>query len=718
MTTNNFDANRLDSLPDDGLGLSQIARRLGIGASVISNWKSRYADEFPGQIDGSKGRPLYSYSEVRRWIERVPSRADLVRRQDNDGGGDEEIMTTINRLREGLRSDVEARDLPDVVALASVLVQNHRKSGQKTIGPFTPDSMAQALASVGASTPSLEAFIIRVSGLISGDRNAVLITACSIIEPVDDLATLLDQVLAPGAAGRRTDGDRRSTIESALTSIAKTIAPERMSSAADIASGLGTVLSNLAQTHSIGQFVAYDIDDAAVQLATIRLLLRGIPARGVIGDSLIDSWPEKFDFVIAEPNIGSRPTEAALKVGPQRYPWGPIGRANSDVAWVQSAALSVAPGGVAVVVTSASSLADDATREARLALIADGTLRAIVTVPTIHHRSGGPSNLAIWVLGRDAATCTVPAGQVLFVHAEDEVQLVDALSEFDTLWRQNNGQHTTGHGNSGLVSRSTLTLARGRLYPWRWVGGFRDSTAVQLRDARLQLERGVRHLADLELAPDVLHPRPAVLLTARDLLRGDLERPLPVPRDQLFAELEIVESRSALALSTGATDVAGADHLRVVRRPGNFVPKSASSSDQFLGTIKLLAGDIVLSVDHDRVTGYVQLVDADLGEYVRKSSTVAVLRLTDRGRTTWLPEYLVACFTAPGSSRMLGAREASGERVLNELELEVAPRELEAQRYIVDELQRATRVADAASDLAGAAERLRDALLDSISGQL
>jgi N-6 DNA methylase len=56
-------------VPDEMLvGATDIARLAGVGRSAVSNWRRRYADDFPPPAGGTPAAPLFAMTEIETWL--------------------------------------------------------------------------------------------------------------------------------------------------------------------------------------------------------------------------------------------------------------------------------------------------------------------------------------------------------------------------------------------------------------------------------------------------------------------------------------------------------------------------------------------------------------------------------------------------------------------------------------------------------------------------
>jgi hypothetical protein len=649
--------------PPELLPLGELSRRLGISPSVMSNWKNRYSDEFPGRAGGTAGRPLYDMGPMLEWIRSNPKRAALIVDPDQESNQVVADPALAAALRADMLNVIPTRDSVDVIALACVVLAELRADGHRE--PVTSSEIEDALAKLSRSNEVLRAMLVRLRDAAKRPLADVINALCVRLGAEHDLGSVLDRIIDLDLDQRRMPEEHRSNDSDVLVAIVDAVTPTALSTAIDLACGFGTVLSRTAEKHQIGRAHVIDLDERATQLASVRLRFRGVPVVATAADALETTWNERHELVLVEPPRGARPSSEIFKSTGARYPWGPVSRGSADLAWVQTAALLTAPDGVAVVTTSGAALNEMGTAATRRALIADGTVRAIITVPTLHRRSGAVADLAIWLLGPGASTCRLTADEVLFGHA-DTVQEVDGLiAQFRAAWHGAALQPT----EQGLVrvSRAAVLDGEAVLYPWRWVGrvmGPQPEGAHPLADAVAAAGAGCSALAAEERIS--LPPAPIGVHTVRALLkRGDLEWAMPTPRAELLASAS------------------------------SFTERSPSTT---LGLVSLKAGDIVLEVVDDRITGAVQLADAMPGDYLAKSSSRAILRLTQRGRARWLAKYLLLSLTAPRTAHMLGARDARGVRTLEVADLEVAERTLEDQRLLLERMDRLQQHAHVALD--------------------
>lgn len=322
--------------------LAEIARIAGVGRAAVSNWRRRY-DSFPAPIGGTDTSPLFSLQEVERWLrennkfkspagalERLWPRFDTLGDRDATG----RVIAALG-LRAGGRA---GGPVPDV-----------------TLRPPEYRLLDEALA-VAEREGAAEVFHFLLDRWLTAHVRQIITTPAPLGRLMADIA----------------HAEHSGPVRTVL----------------DPACGTGTLLLAVAQTwprKHRPRLVGQDTDGVLAAVTAARLAVEdAADAFAVtVGDSVRQAPPlaDEVDVVLCSPPANERDWGHAELATDPRWKFGLPPRSESELAWVQQAIASLAPGGTGVLLLPPGVANRRAGRRIRAALLRAGALRAVIALP-------------------------------------------------------------------------------------------------------------------------------------------------------------------------------------------------------------------------------------------------------------------------------------------------------------------------------------------------
>ncbi len=345
---------------DATVNAGDIARLVDVGRAAVSNWRRRY-DDFPQPVGGTASSPLFSLREVENWLRR---------------NGKSFEVSLADRTWQRLRATGDDLRLGELVAAAGAVLLTGGHALPAPVGPLADAGLVREL---GADLGPGAAFEFLCARYQEAHSRRLAAT------PPELVRLMLDLVAA----------DATSVL--------------------DPACGLGTLLAGAAAGVRFGQ----EVNPAAATIAAIRLLLAGVDATVVAGDSLrADGLPGLLaDAVVCDPPFNERAWGYAELTSDPRWEYGLPPRGESELAWVQHCLAHTRPGGFAAVLMPAAAAGRRPGKRIRGNLLRAGALRGVVSVA-----AGGPD---LWLLRRPEPG-ERPPSHLLLMSAPDDPAAVEA----------------------------------------------------------------------------------------------------------------------------------------------------------------------------------------------------------------------------------------------------------------------------------------------------
>lgn len=372
--------------PIDRMTVSDIAKLAGVKAATVSNWRRRYED-FPKPLPGLPGRPQFDGIAVREWLSARPPK----RGRHDDAGSRYNIEEISSRERAddlvrtwGYASLQCERGTPLAVLIAAI--------GDDDI-TFSP--AADKSDSIRITVDSLDTTVIAAQPVADAIRE-FLRTALDGIDRSDLIEAVADELDDLDRWRRTPDA---VAAEQNLHNLIAELVPSDAQRVLDFACRTGGLLAATSRKHPKATVIGMESDRVKAYLARRRLSDGRHPTAVDHLDILAVDLPvgRTSDAVVSIPPFG-RKLDRANDQRMGSLPYGAV-RGVAAAAWPQLAAQALTPEGRAFLVLPHSLGVDDRVDHIRRALIRDGLLSAVVTLPqNAHPRSKGL--LDLWVLDR------------------------------------------------------------------------------------------------------------------------------------------------------------------------------------------------------------------------------------------------------------------------------------------------------------------------------
>lgn len=515
-------------MSDRQVSLSDIARRLEVTLSAVSNWRRRHPS-FPIAVQ-ENGREVFQTEEVAEWLDgRKISKKDLKPGElpgmtygnrfrgarigrAADAGFDDDLWKELIRFR-GAEDVAVFADL--VLSLLYVAVSNDHD-----------------WADIFAAEGSRRFHLLEVVALkhrpvlrdLHHSRGAFIDMHGE--ARLDEIIRLVERMRRSGrgpelfefmlnrfaaAEGRRAADVH--TPAALVRLLVELVAPTPETSVFDPCCGSGGFLVGAAkylESHgALGfgvPFTGRALSERSASLAHMNLRLHDIPADIEVrsdtifpGDgNLIAS--ERFDVIVSNPPFDLKESAWAAPTQNLYGRYGALPKSKTNFAWLQYVASALANGGRAAIVMPGGTLfREGAEKQVRANMVDDGIVEAVIALPSQLFVSTGIP-VTVWLLNNQVRR----KGEILIVDAselghsisrtqrslssEDRRQVVDLV----TKWRNQDGYEDV-RGFSASVEFRRIREEGYVLTPARYVGsagsGATGRSVQELRDDLVRLER-------------------------------------------------------------------------------------------------------------------------------------------------------------------------------------------------------------------------------------
>ncbi|TYB51600.1 N-6 DNA methylase [Nonomuraea sp. PA05] len=382
---------------DPTVNAGDIARLAGVGRAAVSNWRRRH-DDFPQPVGGTANQPLFSLRQVEAWLRRYGksyqvSLGDRVW-QRLKAAGDLRLGELVAQAGALLTSTDTARELDS--ELAGLVRELGEQHGASAAYEFLCERYLEAHSrQLSVTREDVAALMVRLVGAGGG----------TVLDPACGVGTLL---LAPLRAAR-AQGEERGAAPGA-SAPARVLGQDRDASAP--ARVLGQDRDAFAPARVLGQ----ELSETAAAITASRLLLRGVEASIVAGDTMRhDGFAgERADAVVCDPPFNERAWGYEELTGDPRWEYGLPPRGEPELAWVQHCLTHVKPRGLVAILMPPAAASRKAGRRIRANLLRAGALRAVVALP----------GSDLWLLRRPAAG-ERPPSEVLILDATADLSIVE-----------------------------------------------------------------------------------------------------------------------------------------------------------------------------------------------------------------------------------------------------------------------------------------------------
>jgi type I restriction enzyme M protein len=499
------------------VALTDIARRVDVGLSAVSNWRTRYAD-FPEAHDVD-GREVFVAAQVATWLRhrRVPrhrlkpGESPGATYGDRFQRGAETPQVTMNHEAAPADPDPSAqlwaaadrlRDTRDTsTALELIFSLVYVKTCQPEVWarlveasdrppqdwPAMRDMLARVSLSMGEGGP------LRVFGKVDNTYDPSL---CEAVQRIDRLdvgpgrpvtVTRFAEAILARLERRLGRNGGHFTPPDVARCLVELLDPQLSDTVFDPFCGSGELLSAAAEhvRGKSGWFDRWRVYGQAAQeqswmISGMNLALHGVeadlgrPAATPLDDRF---GRQQFSRILANPPFNLR-----VEVRPDGpWPFGVPPAHNANFAWLQHAVNKLAPGGRAAVLMpdGAAFVEDRSQADIRRRMVEDGVVESVIALPAGLFRFTGIAT-TIWIL-RDRHGGP-PAGEVLFIDGRNLGEMVDRarrqLREDDIeqvvgeyrAWRRTGAGFTGTDGLSRAVGHDEIRENDYILLPKRYVG--------------------------------------------------------------------------------------------------------------------------------------------------------------------------------------------------------------------------------------------------------
>lgn len=343
--------------------LAEIARIAGVGRAAVSNWRRRH-ESFPGPTGGTDTSPQFSLPAVERWL-----------RENNKLRSPTGLMDRLWPRFDAIGD----RDAMGRVIAALGLHGADRKVGPDLALSAEERALLDETRSVAREEGHTEVFQFLLDRWLTAHVRQIITTP----EPLARL----------------------------MAEIANATAAAPVSTVLDPACGSGTLLL-FAPEHLRGgrrlRLIGQDDDAVLAAVAAARLQVGLQVAHGPAPDVEISAGDSLrggphagagADVVLSSPPTNERDWGQEELTADPRWMFGLPPRSESELAWVQEAIASLAPGGTGVLLFPPGVATRRAGRRIRAALLRAGALRAVIALPAGAAPPYGVG-LHLWVVRR------------------------------------------------------------------------------------------------------------------------------------------------------------------------------------------------------------------------------------------------------------------------------------------------------------------------------
>jgi hypothetical protein len=608
--------------------LAEIARLAGVGRAAVSNWRRRY-ETFPSPIGGTDVSPLFSLSEVEKWLH-----------------SESKIKRTVGSLD---------RLWPEIESLGD------------------RDAMGWLIAALGLRlakpshvppAPAMPMFSTRQAGLL--EQAVSLAESQGAARTFDFLLERWHRIHVRQITVTPTP------LAELMVSIALTAHGGSVRTILDPACGTGTLLlaAGRRSEADLPSLLGQDSEPVLAALGSSRLAMAGITSSVAAADTLrADARAgTRANLVLCNPPSNQRDWGHAELATDARWVYGQPPRTEPELAWVQHAVAALAQGGVAVLVLPPAVAARRAGRRIRAGLLRSGALRAVIALPPGVAPPHG-IGLHLWVLGTPDEA--ISKTDLLLVDTTRGAEgAARAKPEID--WARLSGSVTSalrGEPGPDRVSVPVVDLLDEQvdLTPGRHVPGPAVGNVVELRRSWTRFDTHLRELRTAAQMLSALTPggsaSPSYTTVAELERAGALEirSGQAVPQERVLRGERPQNAVPVMTVATLLTD-----------RPEHWLSTEHVTQGEADGTLTVTASQDVIVIGAAR--SFEVRVDTDapsvLGPHLHALRTdPAVLD----------PWFLAVCLRAPANVRQAGTHASTSSRV-DVRRLQVPRMPLEDQR--------------------------------------
>lgn len=427
---------------------AQLARYAGVSRAAVTNWRKR-GPNFPEPADAEK--ELFDLDQVTDWLaerivpadarrpgevagttyaervrvfladpdpSRAPARAQVRRAVPGKQTLDQALSRILDHLRGYASFDANLKFLLHLIDISVSREQDWRELLRQPTYFGVISSLISLLPARRHGLPdptdlprTLPQVLKEVEALVcGGDRR-------------EQAATVFDHVLTRLTEAEGKAGEMWQTPAPVVEIAVRILDPRTPPRAVhDPYCRTGEFLISMERWLRTNQptsgtlFSGVPSSDELSDMAAMRLRVHGVEAELVPGANPYGLRHQtRADLVLVNPLFNLRwAADPHPADDPHRFPYGRPPLSNANFVWLQSATTALRPGGRAAVVMppSAASSSHPGERAIREAMVEDGVVEAVVSLPDRLFRSTGIP-VDIWLLRRPAST----PSEVLFVDA-------------------------------------------------------------------------------------------------------------------------------------------------------------------------------------------------------------------------------------------------------------------------------------------------------------
>ena len=421
--------------PSGAVTLAEIARRSGVKAGAVSNWRRRHSETFPAP-DRSTGRELFEADSVAAWLDHRTIAVNDLKAGEVQGTTygarfrrflqapevrADTLATLIWRSADRLRGVSDSSSYEDLI-LGLFYVQQKYAGRWRELQSAGPSRLGEVVRSLAHADQFLLPLDRTVSSVLSVTRGAQrLMDVIYLLDAVlpaaeqdmpatgsvwagEVFSQLLD--LFADARGRRAAVHTPSSVVRTLVQLVSPRPGERVYDAfCESGSFLVEAARHVSASEGVVSLHGHAPDRRSQFLAMMNLSLHGLeadlnaPPGMAIAEATCD---HSADVVMTNPPFNLSDWGFADPADP-RWRYGLPPQGNANFAWLQHVLWSLRAGGRAAVVmpNGASSTYND--RKIRAAMIEAGVIEAVIALPSQLFASTSIP-VSLWLLRQESAS--------------------------------------------------------------------------------------------------------------------------------------------------------------------------------------------------------------------------------------------------------------------------------------------------------------------------
>ena len=432
------------------ISMSDIARMANVGRAAVSNWRTRFQDDFPEMKEQGRQGPLFDRAEVIAWLE---SKGKL---ETSDEGS-----SAMWKLLDLLRGELEVSDaLTSLFFIAALRVLAPDNELWKTAANLPVDELAQGLEAINAVTnDEIETPQLRLASAQSF-RQAVAFIGGLNVTTARSLAKAILVELP-----RSSRGFGQFTTPQIIRDLLVGLTDPSGDVYVPVVGSGQLMVEAASSSEEAMQIFGQEINVGMASLARLNLRLHGVNSVVKLNDGLSrDCFPGlRADVSIADIPFSMFLDENQRRTNDIRWQWGVPGRQDSIGAWIQDILFHLSDTGRAGVIVAPNFLfrTSQSQMQVRRGLISSGVVDGVIGLPPgLLHLTRIPASIILLRKGRPAGSPVWMMNLVNDVIALDRQtsvlsdEVVERATSSYASWRTN--QQLSG----GAVAVDVETLAQ------------------------------------------------------------------------------------------------------------------------------------------------------------------------------------------------------------------------------------------------------------------